>query len=95
MSQIKVEFISLMVDITGLNEITLSIENEITLKDLISKLDDNIGREFTEMIVDKSGKIFNNVIIVINGERVHSSNLIDITLKGGDTISFIPAIAGG
>jgi molybdopterin converting factor small subunit len=42
--QVKVEFIGLLREITGENQLTLNMEEGATLKDVVEKLADKYGR---------------------------------------------------
>ena len=50
---------------------------------------------FKERLVDENGDLRNFVNIFINGEDVRFLQGLDTTIKAGDEVSIVPAVAGG
>ena len=48
-----------------------------------------------ERIMDDSGKVRRFVNVYVNGDDIRFLQNVDTTLKDGDSISIVPAIAGG
>ncbi len=48
-----------------------------------------------ERVVDESGKVRRFVNVYVNGDDIRFLKNVDTTLKDGDNISIVPAIAGG
>ena len=48
-----------------------------------------------ERICDEAGEIRRFVNIYVNGEDVRFDNGLDTSLKDGDEVSIVPAVAGG
>jgi len=92
---IKVLFFSLLADKFGKDEIILNAEHVITLRDLLSKLSSLLGREFEETIIISEGKLNKYIILGLNGKDIRKFDGLDIIIKDGDELSFLPAIAGG
>ena len=95
MSNVKVEFLSLLTDIAGTDELEVFIENKTTLDSLLKELKNKFGKNFDSKILDHSGNLSKYIMLVINGEQVQSEDNMNTILQDGDEISFIPAIAGG
>ena len=48
-----------------------------------------------ERIMDESGKVRRFVNVYVNGDDIRFLQNVDTALKDGDSISIVPAIAGG
>ncbi|MGH7964506.1 MAG: ubiquitin-like small modifier protein 1 [Candidatus Binatia bacterium] len=48
-----------------------------------------------ERICDQEGKVRRFVNIFVNGDDIRFLNNLDTTVKDGDEVSIVPAIAGG
>ena len=48
-----------------------------------------------ERICDEGGKVRRFVNIFVNGDDIRFLNNLDTTVKDGDEVSIVPAIAGG
>ncbi|MFX0021060.1 MAG: MoaD/ThiS family protein [Candidatus Hermodarchaeota archaeon] len=95
MPKIKVLFLSLLVDIVGKEEISLSFSDEMTIKDILVKLKSSIGKSFEENIFNSENILNKYIIIGLNGEDIRKFDDLDTIIKDGDELSFLPAIAGG
>jgi sulfur-carrier protein len=64
----------------------------------VAALVDDLERRFPglkERICDESGQVRRFVNIFVNGEDIRFLKHLDTTLKAGDELSIVPAIAGG
>lgn len=95
MFNIKVSFLSLLVDITGRDEIFLSIRENSTIRDVLQNLIRKFGKEFENTIFISPNNLSKYVILSLNGKAIHSPENLDKHLYEGDEIIFLPAIAGG
>ena len=95
MSKIKVEFLSMLSNITNEDELEIPIETNISVKELISILSKKYGDDFKDKILDDNGNLVRFILVSINGNQKVSSNESDFLIHSGDKVSFIPAIAGG
>lgn len=95
MSNIKIFFLSLLEDITGVNEITLNIENNSTIKDVLKLLTSEFGKEFKITIFENPDTLSKYIIISLNGRDIRSLKNLDSNLHDGDEVALLPAIAGG
>ena len=74
--------------------LSLDVEEDMTILGLINLLD-STNNGFKNTIVNGDGEISNEFIVFINGNNVISGAGVHTTLKCGDEVNFIPAIAGG
>lgn len=65
-----------------------------TVRELIDNLSENFPG-IKERICDESGKVRKFINIYVNEEDVRFLQLDETSLKDGDEVSIIPAIAGG
>ena len=93
--QIKVLFLSLLEDITGINEISLPLNENSTVRDVIKELITFFGVEFKSTIFVSTGILNKYIFLSLNGKDIRHYNNLDTILQDGDEIIFLPAIAGG
>ncbi|RCW78449.1 molybdopterin synthase sulfur carrier subunit [Halanaerobium sp. DL-01] len=91
---IKVKFYSLFKINLKSSGKEYQIDDEITVTDLISMLDDDYDGYFSHKLLD-AGEIAPGSIILINGENVIHIDGLDSKIRDGDTITLFPPSAGG
>jgi molybdopterin synthase sulfur carrier subunit len=92
---IKASFLSLLVDIIGKEEISLSFDNTVLIKDVLTRLSSLFGKDFEENIFSSEGKLSKYIILGLNGKDIRKFEGLNTIIQDGDEISFLPAIAGG
>ncbi|MFW9824117.1 MAG: MoaD/ThiS family protein [Candidatus Thorarchaeota archaeon] len=95
MSNIKIVFLSLLTDITNVEELSLPIEDGVNIRTILEKLTAKFGSKFEEIIFKSSIDLSKYVIITINGKDIRTLDGLNTKVQINDEISFIPAIAGG
>lgn len=65
-----------------------------TLESLVSNLDGSYPG-MRERVLDESGQLRRFVNIYVNGEDVRFMSGLGTSLKDGDEVSIVPAVAGG
>ena len=88
---IKVRIPTPLQKLTGQGEVQVQAGN---IKDLIAALEKNYP-EIKDRICDESGKIRRFVNVYLNEEDIRFLKQEDTSIKDGDEISIVPAIAGG
>ena len=88
---VKVRIPTPLQKLTGKGEVEVGASN---VKDLIVQLEANYPG-IKDRICDESGKIRRFVNVYLNEEDIRFLNQEDTTLKDGDEVSIVPAIAGG
>ena len=88
---IKVRIPTPLQKLTGQPEVKIQAQN---VKDLISQLEKNYPG-IKDRICDESGKIRRFVNVYLNEEDIRFLKQEETSLKDGDEISIVPAIAGG
>lgn len=95
MNNVKIIFLSLLTDITDVEELNLPIEEGKNIRTILEQLTIKFGSKFEEMIFKSSKDLSKYVIITVNGKDIRSLDGLNTKVQNDDEISFIPAIAGG
>lgn len=92
---IKISFLSLLVDIIGREEISISIDERSTIRDVLKQLVKTFGKDFENTILKSPDEISKYIILSLNGKDIRSIDNLNTILHVGDEIILLPAIAGG
>jgi MoaD family protein len=95
MVEITIRFLSLLTDITETDELILTINENLTIENLLELLRIKFGAKFEELIFKSSQNLSKYVIITINGKDIRLLDGLETQIQNEDEINFIPAIAGG
>ncbi len=95
MLNVKIMFLSVLVDITQIEELNLPIDDGSNIKNMLEKLSLKFGKKFEDLIFKASEDLSKYVIITINGKDIRTLDGLNTKIQLNDEISFIPAIAGG
>ncbi len=95
MLNVKIMFLSVLVDITQIAELNLPIDDGSNIKNMLEKLSLKFGKKFEDLIFKASEDLSKYVIITINGKDIRTLDGLNTKIQLNDEISFIPAIAGG
>jgi molybdopterin synthase sulfur carrier subunit len=83
---------------TPLRKFTNGIDEVNADGSTVRSLVDNLEQKFPgikQRICDETGKIRRFVNVYVNGDDIRFLQNLETALKDGDTISIVPAIAGG
>ena len=95
MIDIKIFFLSLLTDITGIEEIIMSFDDNSTIKDVLKRLNLKFGKDFENTIMNTPDLLSKYILIGKNGKNIRSFDGLITTVQEGDEIFLLPAIAGG
>jgi molybdopterin converting factor small subunit len=87
----KIEFIGPLKKAAGVSELELKIDGEKKLLEVLEMLPESVKKR----ILESSGKISPDVMILVNGVEVKSLGLENMHVKESDRIVLIPVIHGG
>jgi molybdopterin converting factor small subunit len=87
----KIEFIGPLKKAAGVSELELKIDGEKKLLEVLEMLPESIKKR----ILESSGKISPDIMILVNGVEVKSLGLENMHVKESDRIILIPVIHGG
>ncbi len=95
MIEIKIFFLSLLADITGIEESIMSFEDNSTIKDVLKELNLKFGKDFENTVMNTPDLLSKYVLIGKNGKDIRSFEGLITTVQEGDEVFLLPAIAGG
>ena len=90
---IKVKIPTPLRGITGDRD-TIQAEGASTLAEMVRELDGQFPG-LRDRLLDDSGELRRFVNVYVNGEDVRFLDGLASTLKSGDEVSIVPAVAGG
>jgi len=91
-TQIKVEFLGLLREITSVNQVVLKVQDQATLGQAIENLTERFGEKFRQRVMEGES-IAEDVIVVLNGRSIRHSEARSVRLKEGDKIILMPESA--
>jgi molybdopterin synthase sulfur carrier subunit len=92
---LTIKFIGALRHITGKTQLTINNEKEITLKELLAKINQetpNLEKTFGD---SQAGDSASNSLILVNGREISVLNGLETKLCDGDEIVFVPVVHGG
>jgi len=95
MIDVKINFLSLLADITKIKELDLSVHENSTVKEILESLISKFGSDFERKILDSPDSLSRYVILGINGKDIRTLDNLDTIVSNHDEILLLPAIAGG
>ncbi|MGH9910320.1 MAG: ThiF family adenylyltransferase, partial [Nitrososphaerales archaeon] len=90
----KVEFVIPSVLNKGEGEKKVTVDAG-TLQDALGSITSMIGEEFSRRVLDANGKPRSLINIYVNGKNMRFTGGMTTSLKDGDQIVILPAVAGG
>jgi len=93
--KIKVRFFTSLREITGKKEDEIQSPHVITVEELLAHLSKKYGKDFTEYVYDKKGKLQTYIQVLINGRGIKELQGLQTNLKQGDTVAIFPPVGGG
>jgi len=95
MITVKISFLSLLKDRIGAKELNMDLEDQSTISDLFAKLFEKFGEDIKKLLINKTGDLNDQVVIMINEKNIRSQDNLYTKIHNNDEIIFLPAIAGG
>lgn len=95
MIDIKINFLSLLADITKIKELYLSVQDNSTIKEILKILFSKFGKDFESKILDSPDSIGKYIVLGLNGKDIRTLENLDTIVNHHDEIILLPAIAGG
>jgi sulfur-carrier protein len=92
---LSIKFIGALRHISGKTQLTINYQEGISLKDLLSKLSQELPelkKTFSDQQLNDSRS---NSLILVNGREISVLNGLDTELIDGDEIVFVPVVHGG
>ncbi|MHA1499796.1 MAG: MoaD/ThiS family protein [Promethearchaeota archaeon] len=95
MIDVKINFLSLLADITKIKELNLSVQSNSTIKEILRILISKFGKDFERKILDSPDSISKYIILGLNGKDIRTLKNLNTIVNHHDEILLLPAIAGG
>ena len=95
MIDVKINFLSLLADITKIKELNLSVQENATIKEILERLISKFGKDFERKILDSPKALNKYIILGLNGKDIRTLEDLDTIVNHHDEILLLPAIAGG
>ncbi len=70
-------------------------EGTVTVKDVLERLAKRHGKEFTDYLYNKEGKVREHLQLLVNGKSVSLLEELETRLKEGDKVAIVPPVGGG
>jgi molybdopterin synthase sulfur carrier subunit len=95
--KVKVRVFGDLIDFLGSAELTINLDDEAKVADLISKIDEvKAGfKEKMEILSRRRGAADFGLTMLVNGKNINVLNGLETRLKDNDTVVFLPPVAGG
>ncbi len=95
MISIKIKFLSILSDLIGKEDLTLSLQDNINLESVIEKVTSLLNEEIKASKLNSPEIIKKYILFSLNGKDIRSFKSQEYDVSDGDEISLLPAIAGG
>ncbi|TDO94324.1 molybdopterin synthase subunit MoaD [Halanaerobium saccharolyticum] len=92
---LKVKLYSLFRINLNTKSVEYELESDITITELIKKLDQDFEGYFTQKLLKKDGSIARGTIILVNGQNIFHLNKLETKVSDGDVVTLFPPSAGG
>ena len=91
---LTLKFIGALRQISGKTQLTVNFQEGMSLKDLITKISQEMPL-LQKTLSDQLNDSRSNALILINGREISVLNGLETKLADGDEIVFIPVVHGG
>ena len=95
MIDVKINFLSLLADITKIKELNLQVKENANIKEILERLISKFGKDFERKILDSPKALNKYIILGLNGKDIRTLEDLDTIVNHHDEILLLPAIAGG
>ncbi len=90
--KIEIIFNATFREITKIRKIIEHINDECTFGEILAELARKIGNDFNNVINTQTGKIANDILVMLNGKVIRE---INEKIKNGDVLIFSLPVGGG
>lgn len=71
------------------------LDTEITIAELINKLDQDYDAYFSEKLLEEDNSISSGAIILVNGKNILHLDKLETVISNQDVVTLFPPSAGG
>ncbi|MEM1589858.1 MAG: MoaD/ThiS family protein [Candidatus Bathyarchaeia archaeon] len=94
-TKITLRFVGSLHNIIGKNKITLKLDGEKTLKEIIGILVDKFPETKRTIVDPELEDPRPNTLIIVNGREISVLKGLETIIKNGDEVIFVPVSHGG
>jgi MoaD family protein len=93
---IEIQYLGLVKTYTKKSQEEINLPKGATLKEVLNKMAENYGKEFTKDIYEVDQRDVKTMFtVMVNGVVMGQLNGVDTVLKEGDKIILMPLMTGG
>jgi len=92
---LNIKFIGALRHISGQTQITVPCPKEISLKELVENLSQNMPSLKKTLIDQELSDARSNALVLVNGKEISVLEGLETKLCDGDEIVFVPVVHGG
>ena len=94
--KVKVKFFALVRELTGKREEVVDLDDQATVRTLLSKLVEEYGAKFHDYIFDPASKEpRGHLQFLMDGRNIALMPGLDTVLKEGASLAILPPVGGG
>lgn len=94
-ASVTVKFVGSLRNLAGKSRITLNLDTEKTLREVIGIVVGKFPETKRGLIDPELGDPRPNALIIVNGKEISVLNGLETVLKDGDEVVFVPVSHGG
>ena len=93
---VKVKFFALVRELTGKREEVVDLDDQATVRTLLSKLVEEYGAKFSDYVFDPASKEpRGHLQFLMDGRNIALMQGLDTVLKEGVSLAILPPVGGG
>ncbi len=92
--RIKVRFFTILREMTGQKEETLTVGDETTVREILDLLSEKYGSAFLEYLFE-GRRLRGHIQILVDGINITTLNGLDTRMEEDSTLAVVPPVGGG
>jgi len=93
---VKVKFFALVRELTGKREEVIDLDDQATVRTLLSRLVEEYGAKFSDYMFDPASKEpRGHLQFLMDGRNIALMQGLDTVLKEGASLAILPPVGGG
>ena len=92
--RMKVRFFTILREMTGKREETLTVGEKTDVREVLNRLSEEYGDEFSQYIFE-GRKLRDHIQILVNGINITTVNGLDTELEEDSVLAIVPPVGGG